>query len=65
MQVLVPAHEDPPQPANASPDPGVAVKVTLAPELKLDEQDAPQLIPAGELATDPEPEVLTDNMYCA
>jgi hypothetical protein len=55
VHVPVPAHEAPLQPANAEPDPGVAVKVTLDPELNRAEQVAPQLIPAGELVTDPEP----------
>lgn len=45
----------PPQPAKLEPLPGVAVRVTVAPLLKLAVQLAPQLIPAGELVTVPLP----------
>jgi len=41
---------------NVEPAAGVAVNVTTAPSLNDAAQVAPQLIPAGELATDPEPE---------
>jgi len=41
---------------NADPAAGVAVNVTTAPSLNDATQVAPQLIPAGELATDPEPD---------
>jgi hypothetical protein len=54
MQVPVPEHGAP-QPVNVDPDAGVAVKVTCVPLLKLAEQVAPQLIPAGALVTVPVP----------
>lgn len=55
MHVPVPAQGAPLQPANTEPGAGVAVIVTLDPELNRAEHVAPQLIPAGELATDPAP----------
>ena len=45
----------PPQPAKVEPVVGVAVRVTLAPLAKLATQAAPQLMPAGLLATVPRP----------
>ena len=45
----------PVQPANAEPAAGVAVSITPVPELKLALQVAPQLMPAGALATVPVP----------
>lgn len=55
VQVPVPV-QAPLQPANReAPEVGVAVRVTLVPWMKLAEQVAPQLIPAGELVTAPEP----------
>jgi hypothetical protein len=45
----------------ASPDAGTALSVTVVPEVKVDEQFEGQLIPAGELVTDPEPWVATVN----
>ena len=52
--MLVPV-QPPDQPVKAEPVAGVAVNVTLVPELKDAEQDAVQLMPAGELVTVPEP----------
>ena len=43
------------QPANVEPVAGVAVKVTIAPLAKEAEHVAPQLMPAGLLATVPFP----------
>ncbi len=43
------------QPANTEPAAGVGVSVTEVPELKLNVQVAPQLMPAGELVTVPVP----------
>jgi len=60
----VPTQDEALQPANAAPEPGVAVRVILVPELKLAEQDEPQLIPAGELVTAPLPLVDTVKAYC-
>ncbi len=54
MQVPVPEHA-PLQPANVEPARGEADRVTLVPELKLDEQVLPQLIPVGLLVTVPLP----------
>src|SRR2546421_2892632 len=48
----------PDQPANLEPRAGVAVSVTDLPTAKLWEQLAPQLMPAGELVTEPRPEPL-------
>jgi len=55
VHVPVPAHEAELQPANADPDAGVAVRVTVVPLLKFAEQTEPQSIPAGELVIVPEP----------
>ncbi|TMM14642.1 MAG: hypothetical protein E6G00_00150 [Actinobacteria bacterium] len=46
----------PDQPANPEPPTGLAVSVTDLPLTKLWEQLAPQLMPAGELLTEPWPE---------
>ena len=43
------------QPANVEPEAGVGVRVTWVPSAKLAEQVGPQLIPAGELVTVPDP----------
>jgi len=61
--VVVPLHA-PPQPLNRAWVPGVAVSVTVAPTLKLAEQLAPQVIPAGPLVTSPaaEPREVTVNV---
>ena len=55
LQVPVPEQPAPLQPANTDPPVGVAVRVIRVLVLKLAEQVAPQLIPAGELLTDPDP----------
>jgi hypothetical protein len=54
-QVPVPAHGPPLQPSNTEPGAGLAVSVTVVPELKLATQVAPQLMPAGEEVTVPVP----------
>lgn len=66
LHVPVPAQDDPLQPKNEYPLAGVAVKVTLVPELNDAEQVVPQLIPAGELVTVPvaAPEVVIVTEYC-
>jgi len=46
---------DPLHPANVEPAAGDAVNVTDDPATKLSEQSAPQLIPAGDEVTVPEP----------
>ncbi|TMM13435.1 MAG: hypothetical protein E6G00_01840 [Actinobacteria bacterium] len=46
----------PDQPANPEPRTGLAVSVTNLPLAKLWEQLAPQLMPTGELVTEPRPE---------
>ena len=48
----------PDQPVNFEPEAGASVRVTAVPLLNGAEQVAPQLIPAGELVTVPEPEPL-------
>ncbi|RMH01327.1 MAG: hypothetical protein D6699_06920 [Aquificota bacterium] len=54
--VFVPQLEQSPlHPAKVEPAFGVAVSVTLVPELKLAEQVAPQFMPAGLLVTVPPP----------
>lgn len=53
-QLPVPEHA-PDQPAKRESAEGVAVRVTVAPVLKLKEQVVPQLIPAGLLVTAPVP----------
>ena len=55
VQVPVPEHPPPDQPANRLPESGAAVKVTLAFWPKLAEQVEPQSIPAGLLVTVPLP----------
>ena len=50
----VPLHA-PLHPAKVDPELGVAVSVTVVPKLNTSEQSAPQLIPAGELDTVPDP----------
>jgi hypothetical protein len=52
----VPEQPAPLQPVKAEPAAGVAVNVTTVPALNDAEHVAPQVIPAGELVTDPEPE---------
>src|SRR5438046_1785759 len=54
-QVPVPEQPPPLQPVKVEPAAGVAVSVTAVPLVKLAEQVAPQLIPAGELVTVPLP----------
>ena len=48
--VPVPEHA-PDQPLNVKPEPAVAMRVTLLPEVNVAEHVAPQLIPAGLLVT--------------
>src|SRR5439155_1548832 len=55
VQVPVPEQAPPVQPVKVEPAAGVAVNVTAVPLVKLAEQAAPQLIPAGELVTVPVP----------
>lgn len=45
----------PDQPVNTEPEAGVAARLTIVPEAKLAEHVVPQLSPAGELETLPEP----------
>ena len=52
----VPAQPPPLQPVNVEPEAGVAVRVTMVPEVNAWEQVGAQLIPAGELTTVPVPE---------
>ncbi len=54
-QVPVPVQVPPLQPEKTKPEAGVAVSVTVVPELKLTEQLVVQLMPAGLLTTVPEP----------
>ncbi len=54
LQLPVPEHA-PVQPVNVEPEVAVAVSVTLVPWLKLALQVAPQLMPAGVVATVPVP----------
>ncbi len=53
--VPVPVQPPPLHPAKVEPSAGLAVRVTCAPLAKLAEHVDPQLIPAGVLATVPEP----------
>jgi hypothetical protein len=55
----------PPQPLNTDPSAAVDVRVTTVPLSNFALQVAPQLIPAGELATEPEPVpvLLTSSAY--
>jgi hypothetical protein len=55
MQVPVPEHPPPDQPANAEPDAGVAVSVTDVPPAYENVQTVPQLTPEGFDVIDPEP----------
>jgi hypothetical protein len=55
VQESVPEQAAPLQPAKADPGAATAVKAIAVPELKLALQVAPQLMPAGELVTVPEP----------
>ncbi len=55
VQVPVPEHPPPLQPLKVEPAAGLAVSVTAVPLVKLAEQVAPQVIPAGELVTVPLP----------
>jgi len=64
LQVPVPAHAEPLQPAKEKPDVGVAVKVTVEPWVKFAEHVLPQLMPDGELLTDPPPLLVTFKDCC-
>src|SRR5207245_3427385 len=55
VQAPVPEHPPPLQPLKVEPAAAVAVSVTAVPLVKLAEQVAPQLIPAGALVTVPLP----------
>src|SRR3989442_1401668 len=57
VTLQVPVPEQPPrvQPVKVEPAAGVAVSVTAVPLVKLAEQVAPQVMPAGELVTVPLP----------
>src|SRR5439155_724963 len=55
VQVPVPEHPPPLQPVKVEPAASAAVRVTAVPLVKLAEQVAPQLRPAGELVTVPLP----------
>jgi len=55
VHVEVPEHSDPLQPANDEPVVGFAVSVTDDPFFKIAEQSEPQLMPAGDEVTVPEP----------
>ena len=54
------AVQAPDQPVKALPAVGVAVSVTAVPELNEAEQVEPQLMPAGEDATEPFPVLVTE-----
>ena len=60
MHVPVPEQPAPLHPVKVEPDAAVAVKMTIVPSLNdaahVAAQFAPQLIPAGALVTDPEPD---------
>ena len=51
----MPAQPPPDQPVNTDPEAGVAVSVTVWPAVNCAAHVDPQLIPAGELDTLPEP----------
>jgi len=55
VQVVLVPEQAPDQRAKVEPEAAVAVKVTEVPELYVSEQSVPQLMPAGELVTVPEP----------
>src|SRR5207249_698877 len=55
VQAPVPEHPPPAQPVKVEPAAAVAVSVTAVPLVKLAEQVAPQVMPAGELVTVPLP----------
>jgi hypothetical protein len=55
VQVLVCIWLQPLQLVNSDPELGVAVRVTLVPSSNAAEHELPQLMPDGELVTDPEP----------
>ena len=55
VQAPVPEHPPPLQPVKVEPAAAVAVRVTAVPLVKLAEQVAPQVMPAGELVTVPLP----------
>ena len=61
-QVVAVPEQAPVQPEKLLPEPGVSVSVTTVPEEKFELQVVPQLIPAGEEVTvpDPEPAFATD-----
>ena len=59
----MPEQPPPDQPPNVEPEPACAVSVTEVPMANGAEQVDPQLIPGGELVTDPDPfpALLTDS----
>ena len=62
LQAPVPEQPAPDQPANTDPGAPVAVSVTVVPCGYMAEQALGQEIPAGELATVPDPEPATDTV---
>jgi hypothetical protein len=64
VQVPVPEHPPPVQPANVEPELGVAVSVTAVPLAKLALQACPQLMPEGLLVTVPVPVPLSCTVSC-
>ena len=65
VHVPVPEHPPPDQPVNVEPAAGTGVSVTGVPGAKEAEQVDPQLIPAGEdvTAPDPAPALVTVSAY--
>src|SRR5262245_65859179 len=53
--VPVPVQPPPLQPVKVDPATGAAVRVTMVPDVNETEQVVPQLMPAGELVTEPPP----------
>jgi hypothetical protein len=66
VQVADEPEQSPDQPVKVDPAAGAAVKVTDVPSLNDVEQVEPQLMPAGELVTvpDPEPDLTTESVRC-
>jgi hypothetical protein len=62
VQLAVPLHPPPDQPANTEPDAGAAESVTLDPVLNEAAHVEPQLMPAGDEVTVPVPVPLRDTV---